>query len=173
MADSRPNRTPEVVVFSEPTRDFNEQKSGGRRKFVQKRSNILRGGGDGGEFFSLNPEQEDSKETDLGEADLFVRLDMRTALKEVKSLCGEGLVGKEKRRYEEQRAKELGGKVRWKEMCSRVVNAMRPPLVDVRTWGVEPFYKGTAWRLRTCPPYSVYVFWNSRRRQPLHKCQNN
>ena len=38
-------------------------------------------------------------------------VDMKSALHQVKTFCGDRLSGIERRRYEEQRAKELGGKV--------------------------------------------------------------
>ena len=71
------------------------------------------GGGDGSDFFSFDPSQEDvdSRSKDIRSDDVFVTVDMKSALKEMKTLCGEGLTGKERRKYEEQRAKELGGKV--------------------------------------------------------------
>ena len=65
------------------------------------------------DFFSFRPTETKGSDPPKKASDegLYVSVDMRSALKEVKSLSGEGLTGKERRRYEEQRAKELGGKV--------------------------------------------------------------
>ena len=67
--------------------------------------------GDVSEVFNRPPPTLEPKPSPSPSDEWVVSVDMKSALHQVKTFCGDRLSGIERRRYEEQRAKELGGKV--------------------------------------------------------------
>ena len=72
--------------------------------------------GDVTEIYSTNPNQLDASSgegDDTFDSDLAVDIDIKNSLNEVQCFYLNSLEGKKRRKYLEQRAKQLGGDVSW------------------------------------------------------------